>query len=136
MPGGGEGLYDALCLDRAKGNVFGKIILMILFGFFLARRHILTEGMKKNLTSLLMKVVLPVSIISSAGQDLFTDLAVFANVGFIGFPLMGGMLGNVGTLYTVAYNMAYQLFFFSYGLLILKKNGKLSLKGLFNNGII
>ncbi len=129
-------MYDALCLDRAKGNVFGKIILMILFGFFLARRHILTEGMKKNLTSLLMKVVLPVSIISSAGQDLFTDLAVFANVGFIGFPLMGEMLGNVGTLYTVAYNMAYQLFFFSYGLLILKKNGKLSLKGLFNNGII
>lgn len=158
-------------------NVFGKILLMIFLGFILTRRHILTEEMKKNLSSLLMKAVLPASIISSAGQNfsmdnglgmlqvfliaciyyivtivlvgrmagkymnkeqspVFIDLVVFANVGFIGFPLMGEMLGNVGTLYTIAYNMAYQLFFFSYGLLILKKGGGLSLKGLLKNGII
>ena len=68
---------------------------------------------------------------------MFVNLAVFANVGFIGFPLLGEMLGNEGTLYTVAYNMAYQVFFFTIGMYLLKNNNeKFSLAGIFKNSIL
>lgn len=158
-------------------NVFGKIILMIALGFMATRMHILTNDMKKILSTFLMKIVLPVNIISSACQKysaqngigmikvllisalyyvitlfflikvckkkmpkekqaVFINLSIFANVGFIGFPLLQELQGNVGTLYTVAYNMAFQLFFFTYGMFLMKSDEKLSVKAVFKNSII
>lgn len=158
-------------------NIFGKILLMIGFGFFLCRREIMDEEMKRKLSALLMKAILPINIVSSAGQtfskengfgmllvlgisagyyiiallvmllltkcrsshsnrSVLINLAVFANVGFIGFPVLGELLGQVGTLYTVAYNISYQLFFFSFGMFLLQEEGKLSVKALFHNSII
>ena len=156
---------------------FTKILLMIAFGFVLTKMELISEEMKKHLSSFLMKAVLPMNILSSAGQvfsaengkgmlevllisaiyylvtlfifgwlakkklskddaSLFINLSVFANVGFIGFPLLGEMLGDVGTLYTVAYNMTYQIFFFTYGLYLLKNEEKFSIKGIFKNTIL
>ncbi len=156
---------------------FTKILLMIAFGFVLTKMGLISEEMKKYLSSFLMKAVLPMNILSSAGQafsaengkgmlevllisaiyylvtlfvfgwlakkklskddaSLFINLSVFANVGFIGFPLLGEMLGDVGTLYTVAYNMTYQIFFFTYGLYLLKNEEKFSIKGIFKNTIL
>ena len=67
---------------------------------------------------------------------VFIDLAVFANVGFIGFPLLAELLGSKGTLYTVAYNMAYQIFFFTVGLYLMKDDGSFSLSAVFKNSIL
>lgn len=159
-------------------NLFGKILLMMGFGFLLAKRRIMTEDMKRHLSDLLIKAILPVNIISSAGQTLsghsakgmlqvllissiyylislilmnvvvkiwkkndgfcsiFINTAVFANVGFIGFPILGELFGEIGTLYTIAYNMSFQLFFFSYGVFLMEGKGKLSFKNLFGNSII
>ncbi len=158
-------------------EAFTKILLMIAFGFVLTRLGIIDGGMKKVLSSFLMKAVLPMNIISSAGQAfsaengrgmlevllisaiyylvtllffgwltkkkqmkdsaaVFINLAVFANVGFIGFPLLGEMLGEVGTLYTVAYNMSYQIFFFTYGIYLLKSGEGFSVRGIFQNTIL
>ncbi len=158
-------------------NVFGKIILMIALGFVTTKIGIMTGDMKKLLSNFLMKIVLPINIISSACQKysaangigmlkvllisavyyaaalfiltvickkriakdkkaIFINLSVFANVGFIGFPLLQELLGNVGTLYTVAYNMAFQLFFFTYGMFLMKNDGELSVKAIFKNSII
>lgn len=157
-------------------TVFGKIVLMIVIGFLFAKAGVLSEDMKKHLSTLLMKIVLPFNILSSAGQlydarsakgmmmviaicgfyylfslvvltilrkqwpdkvdVLLIDLLVFANVGFIGFPLLGEMFGEVGTLYTVAYNIGYQLFFFSYGMCLLEGKEKLNLRNLLGNQII
>ena len=162
-------------------NVFGKIVIMIGFGFFLRKRHIFSEEVKNNLSTFLMKAVLPMSILSSANQTysaeggksmmamlllsaayyivslllmhvlfrrlfqkkmsmekyvVFANLAVFANVGFIGFPLLGELLGDTGTLLTVAYNMMYQLFFFTYGIHLLKMEKKFSFASMKNNSIL
>lgn len=159
-------------------NQFGRILIMISVGFFLARRKIISAEMKRQLSAFLTKVVLPVNIISSAGhtftregasgmlqvlvisvayylvaflivtklakkreldenvKSVFINTAVFANVGFIGFPLLGELFGQAGTLYTTAYNSSYQLFFFSYGCFLLDGEGRLSLKNLFKNSAI
>lgn len=157
--------------------VFGKIMIMMGVGFVLAKAGIMSEEMKKNVSTLLMKAVLPANILSCASQqfiranaigmiqvllismayylvsllvlhivmgkyknsvkrNIMTNLAVFANVGFIGFPVLGEMLGEIGTLYTVAYNMAYQLFFFTYGIYLLSDGEKLTIRSLFQNKII
>lgn len=159
------------------GGVLGKIIFMMAVGFVLAKAGIMSGEMKRNLSTFLMKAVLPFNIISSAGQEfsnkngigmlevlgiccvyyagaivimglltkkwrapfekgVVIDLAVFANVGFVGFPLMGEFMGETGTLYTMAYNIGYQLFFFSYGMLILKDNSKMTFGNMFRNSII
>ncbi len=156
-------------------NIFGKILLLLAFGFVLSKRGIMTIKMRDSLSELLVKIILPVNIISAAGQifskenaigmlsvllissvyfllflvilsiftkklnvnkrfrSVFINVMVFANVGFIGFPLLGEMFGKTGTLYTVAYNMSFQLFFFSYGLMLLTGKEKISIRNLFSN---
>lgn len=143
-------------------ELFGKIILMIGLGFALRKVDIITEEMKKNISKLLMEVILPASILSSSFQPLkkenlfgmaivfgisalyylislgililiskkiqadwsfksvFINLIVFANVGFIGFPLLVELFGQKGLLYGVAYNVSYQLFFFSLGIYLME----------------
>ena len=46
-------------------------------------------------------------------------MAVFANVGFIGFPVVAELYGKEGTLYAVIYNLAYQIFLFTAGTALL-----------------
>lgn len=159
-------------------KLFGQIFLMMGFGFAFTKYGVIQKGMQDNLSKFLMKVVLPINIISSAGQKftlenawgmaeilligiayylvslgilstvtkcwasnrdfrgMFINLAVFANVGFIGFPVLGKLYGDTGTLFAVAYNICYQLMFFSYGLLLIQGQGKITLKKLFGNSII
>ncbi len=156
-------------------NIFGKILLLLAFGFVLSKKGIMKIKMRDSLSELLVKIILPVNIIHASGQifskenamgmllvflissayfllflvtlsivtrklkvnkrfrSVFINVMVFANVGFIGFPLLGEMFGKTGTLYTVAYNMSFQLFFFSYGLMLLTGKEKISIRNLFSN---
>lgn len=158
--------------------LFGKVLLLMGFGFALAKAGVMTQERKGHLSTFLMKAVLPVNLLSSAGQafsrknafgmleillisaayylisllavgaavkkwnpddqfrGIFVNLAVFANVGFIGFPILQDLFGETGTLYTIAYNTSYQLFFFTYGLFLLEGKKKFSLKNLFGNSIV
>lgn len=55
-------------------------------------------------------------------------MVMFANVGFIGFPIANELFGVEGTLYTVIYNLMYQLVFFTYGVLTFQSKKTFSLK--------
>ena len=59
--------------------------------------------------------------LSRCKKEIFTTMAVFANVGFIGFSMISEIVGEEGVLYAVAYNAAYNIFFFSWGLSLLAK---------------
>ena len=160
------------------GSVVCKIFIIIAVGFLAGRKQLISEKISKSLSSILMEIILPFSILTSSQQIFSTDrlremgisllisagyyivsiliclfladrlgfgdsrkrifvtLAVFANVGFMGFSIMQEILGDVGTLYTVVHNSAYQIFFFSYGLYLLKGEEKLSIRGLFGSKII
>lgn len=53
--------------------LLAEILLMIAFGIFITKRKILTEGMKNNLSTFLMKAVLPISILNSAGSKFSAE---------------------------------------------------------------
>lgn len=156
-------------------EIFGKIFLMIGYGYLLYKKKVIQEPMKACLTTLLMKVVVPISILSAANHEfsrqkaegmLFSavaitlyyvislvlvsalsgrlgleerkrkaliNLAVFANVGFIGFPLAEELFGADGTMGTVIYNMIYQLFFFSYGVYLYSGRKEFHLSDMLKN---
>lgn len=52
-------------------------------------------------------------------RNVFVTMITFGNVGFIGFPIALELYGNEGVLYTVIYNMVYQLLFYTYGAALL-----------------
>lgn len=158
-------------------NIIGKIFLMVFYGFILKKLGIITDGFQKGLSNLLLKGILPVSILSSSCNEFSKDLAkglgitaifcfiyyilalvithliskrfntdhktkkifitmsVFANVGFIGFPIASELYGNNGLLYAVIYNMFYQLFFFTYGTNLLSNEGKFNILSIFKTPV-
>ena len=55
-------------------NLIIKIFLMIAFGYFLKKRQVITPDLQKGLTNLLLKAILPVSVLSSSNTE-FTPAA-------------------------------------------------------------
>ncbi|MGE4549464.1 MAG: AEC family transporter [Intestinibacillus sp.] len=63
-------------------------------------------------------------------KRMLVILSVFANTGFLGFPLMDALFGAEGMLYAVIYNLGFQLAFFTWGIAGLSNEGKLQWKSL------
>jgi Predicted permeases len=140
------------------GNLTIKIALMIALGFFLKKRHIITDEFQKDLSNLLLNVILPINVLASSssecskdimqgiiistliaciyyiaalfiskqigkrtkmsdrGQHIFVMMCVFANVGFIGYPLIQELYGKSGFILAVVYNLIYQIFLVTVGI--------------------
>lgn len=73
--------------------------------------------------------------LSTGKRAVFVIMVVFANVGFIGFPLAAELYGAEGTLYAVIYNICYQLLFFTYGISLLSGQNKVRLDMLYKNPV-
>lgn len=158
-------------------NLLGKIAVMVLFGYLLKKTGIINEELQKGLSNLLLKAILPASILSSSANEfskesamglgitaiacsiyylltliichfigksfktdddskkIFVTMSVFANVGFMGFPVISELFGSNGMLYAVIYNMIFQLFFFTYGINLLSSQGKLDLSSIFKSPV-
>ncbi|MBO4927003.1 MAG: AEC family transporter [Clostridiales bacterium] len=52
-------------------------------------------------------------------KRVFVTMTVFANTGFVGFPLMSALYGNQGLLLAVVFNLSYNLFMYTYGIHLL-----------------
>ena len=142
-------------------NLLVKIFVLTIFGFICKKTGIINDTVQSGINSLLIKAILPVTILMSsqnvystelAGnmlvaflfvsvyymialviasilgrflklgknkQNVFVTMITFANVGFIGFPISLELYGTEGVLYTVVYNMVYQLLFYTYGVALL-----------------
>lgn len=68
-------------------------------------------------------------------KKIFITMSVFANVGFLGFPLIEVFIGADGMLYAVIYNMAYQMIFFTYGINMICSGGKFQLSSLYKSPV-
>ena len=67
-------------------------------------------------------------------KRVFVTMTVFANTGFVGFPLMSALYGNNGLLLAVVFNLSYNLFMYTYGIHLLSgKTG--SLKSILMNPV-
>lgn len=61
---------------------------------------------------------------------VFPLLCVFGNVGFIGIPLSTQFFGPTGLMYAFSLNVAFNIALFSYGLMILSGESKVSVKSV------
>lgn len=68
--------------------------------------------------------------------ETYINLITFANVGFMGFPIVNAMLGSIGVLYATVANLIFNVFLWTYGILIINKEGSIDFKKLFNIGTI
>ncbi|MEA5014966.1 MAG: AEC family transporter [Candidatus Limiplasma sp.] len=155
-----------------------KITVMVLLSFVLKKTGIIDARMQKGLSELLMRALLPFSVLASANSEfsaelagnlavaavvsiayyigalaislmlanlkapkgplireekaraIFATMSVFANTGFLGLPLVKALYGTEGFLYGVVYNMAYQLFLFTAGVMLLSGEKKIRWKSV------
>lgn len=71
-------------------------------------------------------------------KRVLVDCAVFANCGFMGYPLLSSLMGDIGLFYGSAYNLVFTTLLWTAGLSYLQhRKGPLQLKKLFlNPGIL
>lgn len=96
--------------ELSKGLITTAIVCFIYYTISLIILNIICKRFKTD----------------DATKKIFITMSAFANVGFIGFPVVEELIGSNGMLYAVIYNMFYQLFFFTYGINIL--SGKKTFK--------
>lgn len=68
--------------------------------------------------------------------NVFISLIVFANVGFMGYPVAKAFFAEAGVFYTTIANLVFTSFLWTYGILLFNKQGKLELKKLLNTGSV
>ena len=64
-------------------------------------------------------------------QRVMTTCTVFANTGFVGFPLMRALYGDRGLLLAAVFNLVYNAFFYTYGAHIISKKQHFKISELF-----
>jgi len=154
-----------------------KIAVMIALGYTLRKINVITESLQKGLTDILLKAILPLSILASANyafngalfhgmlivaaaaagfyvigligmtffskalslpeneRKIIVTMTVFANTGFVGFPIMTALFGQQGLLLAVVFNMFYNLFMYTYGINMLSGKAGFDLKSILLNPI-
>lgn len=100
------------------------------------------------ISTLLFFIVLPVVglflakvfRVNPRQEGLYTFMNTYSNVGFMGFPVIGAILGNVGLFYAAIYNLMFNLSVYTLGIALVNKGRenkeKFSLKRLLTPGVI
>ena len=150
--------------------------LLVLFGFFIKKINLVSDKTVDELSDVLLKIILPSSIIASGFEgknsdiksvwlslviisicyvfffvfsfivfrgiikdkvkrNLAINMSVFANTGFIGFPLVNAIFGSGGMIYAVVYNLLYNIFMYTIGIRLFgdEKCRKLDIKAIILN---
>ncbi len=68
--------------------------------------------------------------------SVYQSLLVFANVGFMGYPVARALYGEIGVFYTSVVNLVFSAMMWTYGILLYNSKEKLNFKSLFNIGTI
>ncbi|MDF2840984.1 MAG: transporter, partial [Clostridia bacterium] len=68
--------------------------------------------------------------------SVYISLIVFANVGFMGYPVARALFGEIGVFYTSIANLVFSAMMWTYGILLYNNKGKINFKSLTNIGTI
>lgn len=68
--------------------------------------------------------------------NVYNSLLVFANVGFMGYPVARALFGEIGVFYTSVVNLVFTSMVWTYGILLYNSKGKLNFKSLVNIGTL
>lgn len=91
--------------------------------------------------SYLVAIVLSTAAVKALKYDresanVFISLIVFANVGFMGYPVTRAFFSEVGVFYATVVNLVFTSFLWTYGILLFNSQGKPDYKKLLNIGTI
>lgn len=153
------------------------IMILILIGYWITRRGMLTDRGAGEITALLIKVVTPCVIVNSfigsegsleyfqllmavvlpaiwmalslgasllvfrkepqERQKVLRFSIIFSNVGFMGIPLVQGIVGDKGVIYASFGVVVFNILCWTYGYSMMSGGARLNLKTvLFNPGIV
>ncbi|HZJ82439.1 MAG TPA: AEC family transporter [Clostridia bacterium] len=70
-------------------------------------------------------------------QRVLKHMIVFSNCGYMGFPVLESMFGKIGVFYGSIYNLTFQVFVWTYGVILFTGNRKQTSTGkvLLNPGV-
>lgn len=165
---------DAILAVVAKVAV---ILVLIIIGYLVTRRGILTERGASEVTAILIKLVTPCVIVNSfigsndalGARELLMAMALpalwmglalgislltfrkepeerrkvlrfavtFSNTGFMGIPLVQGIVGDTGVIYASFGVVVFNILCWTYGYSMMSGGAKLNLKTvLLNPGMV
>lgn len=87
------------------------------------------------LTLIVMRLSLKKVNIPEAERRIMVTCTVFANTGFVGFPLMEALFGAYGLLLAAVYNLCYNLFFYTYAVYLFSGKPKFRIVEIFRNPV-
>ncbi|MGE5630076.1 MAG: AEC family transporter [Caulobacteraceae bacterium] len=68
--------------------------------------------------------------------NVFISLIVFANVGFMGYPVIRALLAEIGVFYASIVNLVFNVLVWTYGILLFNRKDGLEFKKLLNIGTV
>lgn len=68
-------------------------------------------------------------------KRIMVTCTVFANTGFVGFPLMEALYGSYGLLLAAVFNLCYNLFFYTYAVYLFTRKPRFALLDMFKSTV-
>ena len=68
-------------------------------------------------------------------KRIMITCTVFANTGFVGFPLMEALYGSYGLLLAAVYNLCYNLFFYTYAVYLFSRKPRFAVLDMFKSAV-
>ena len=68
-------------------------------------------------------------------RRIMITCSVFANTGFVGFPLMEALFGSYGLLLAAVFNLCYNLFFYTYAVYLFSRKPRFALLDMFKSSV-
>lgn len=142
------------------------LFLLIVLGYMVKKRQLVSDSMISDISSLLVNVALPAFIVTSMNfefsmevlinsgrlimisfvvyfcailfskvyskairvenstKDIHEMVCIFSNVGFMGYPVVAAVYGELGVFYAAMYNLGYNLLMWSYGANLIDRQGR------------
>lgn len=149
-------IYKLKIVDDAFSKTLSKLVIQVTMpAMILASVLNLTE--RQELSDVLLAIVIAAVLffillpvigfliakllrVEKRNVGLYTFMLTYSNVGFMGFPIIGALLGSVGLFYVAIYNLMFNISIFTLGIWLMnkdKKDGaKFNFKLLLTPGVI
>lgn len=136
--------------DTVESSLSTVLLNIALPAMVLASSNIeYSEGVVSNVIELLIVTIVHFAVVIAITTiiakllkyekgifNVFIALIVFANVGFMGYPVVYAFFGQEGIFYASIVNLVFGVLVWTYGILLFNSKGSINYKKLINMGTI
>ena len=145
----GFALNKIKVIDAAAEKALSKVLLTAVLPFMILNSSQYTYSSEATgmvtwsafgigyyaLTLIIMRLSLKKVNMLEDERRIMVTCTVFANTGFVGFPLMEALFGAYGLLLAAVYNLCYNLFFYTYAVYLFSRKPKFKILEIFKNPV-